>query len=152
MIDSIVFVCLGNICRSPIAEGIAKNVVEKYGLHVEVDSCGTGDWHIGEHPCANSIKVAKKHGIDISGLVSRQITKKDLEHFEMIIALDSSNYEDLQKMGASNLYKLGDFGYNGADVPDPYFFHGFEGFEKVYKMIDICVNNLFKIQFDYKEI
>ena len=148
---SILFVCLGNICRSPLAEGIAKDLVRKKGLHVSIDSCGTGDWHIGEHPCENSIKVAKVHGIDISQFISRQITQKDLIDFDMIVALDESNYNDLKKMGAKNLYKLGAFGYEGADVPDPYFFHGFEGFEKVYEMIEICVHNLFKIQFKHKE-
>jgi protein-tyrosine phosphatase len=145
--DSVLFVCLGNICRSPLAEGIAREIAQAHQLKLKIDSCGTGNWHIGEHPCENSIKVAKQHGIDISMLVSREITRKDLEEFSLIVALDSSNFYDLQKMGAKNLCKLGDFGFDGADVPDPYFFDGFEGFEKVYEMIEICVNNLFKIKF-----
>jgi len=144
--QSVIFVCLGNICRSPLAEGIARNIVEKEALDIEVDSAGTGDWHIGEPPCENSILVAKKHGIDISYLRARQVTKADIEKFDLIVALDSKNFVDLKKLGATNIVKLGDYGYDGADVPDPYFFHGFDGFEKVYEMIDVCVNNLFSVE------
>ncbi len=141
---SILFVCLGNICRSPLAEAIAREYIKKNSLDIVVDSAGTGSWHIGEAPCENSIKVAKKHGIDISMLRARQVTKQDFERFELIVALDSSNYADLKAMGASNLVKLGEYGYNGEDVPDPYFFNGFEGFEKVFTMIESCVVNLLK--------
>ena len=143
--DSVIFVCLGNICRSPIAEGAAKKIADERGIDIEVDSAGTGDWHIGEHPCANSIKVAKMHGIDISKHRARRITREDLHRFDLVIALDSKNYADLRAMGAKNLYKLGDFGYNGEDVPDPYFFNGFEGFEKVYTMIEACVKELLSV-------
>ena len=142
--NSVIFVCLGNICRSPIAEGVAKKLVEEKGLHVRVASAGTGSWHVGETPCENSIKVAKNNGIDISELRASQITKKELQDFEFVIALDESNYKDLKQLGAKNLYKLGSFGYNNQDVPDPYFFNGFEGFDKVYEMIDVCVRNMFK--------
>ena len=141
---SILFVCLGNICRSPLAEAIAREYIKKNSLDIVVDSAGTGSWHIGEAPCENSIKVAKKHGIDISMLRARQVTKQDFERFELIVALDSSNYADLKAMGAPNLVKLGEYGYNGEDVPDPYFFNGFEGFEKVFTMIESCVVNLLK--------
>jgi protein-tyrosine phosphatase len=141
---SVIFVCLGNICRSPIADGIAKNILKRDSLDILVDSAGTGDWHIGEHPCENSIIVAKNNGIDISKLISRQITKDDFNKFELVVALDDSNYRDLIALGAKNVVKLGSFGYDNADVPDPYFFDGFEGFKEVYKMIDICVNNMFK--------
>jgi protein-tyrosine phosphatase len=144
--QSVLFVCLGNICRSPLAEGIAKKLVEEMSLNIRVDSAGTGDWHIGEAPCTNSIKVAKMHGIDISMLRARQIKKSDFDKFEFIVALDESNYKDLKSMGATNLVKLGEYGYEGADVPDPYFFNGFEGFHEVYKMIDICVRNLFSVK------
>ena len=141
---SILFVCLGNICRSPLAEGIARKYVKNNNLKVEIDSCGTGNWHVGEAPCDNSIEVANRHNVDISMQKSRQITKDDLKSFEMIIALDSSNYGDLLEMGCPKykLSKLGFYGYNNEDVPDPYFFDGFEGFEKVYEMIDTCVKNL----------
>jgi protein-tyrosine phosphatase len=142
--NSVIFVCLGNICRSPIAEGIASIIVKQKGLNVKVASAGTGGWHIGEMPCENSIKVAAKNGVDISKFRASQITKKELAEYELVIALDESNYNDLEKLGAKNLYKLGSFGYNNEDVPDPYFFSGFEGFDKVYKMIEDCVKNMFE--------
>jgi protein-tyrosine phosphatase len=143
-VKSIIFVCLGNICRSPLADGIAKDFSVKNSLNLEIDSAGTGDWHVGENPCPNSIKVAKKNLLDISKLVSRQVTKADFEKFDLVVALDDKNLSDLSAMGAKNLVKLGDYGYEGADVPDPYFFNGFEGFDKVYDMIHTCVINLIK--------
>lgn len=146
--NSIIFVCLGNICRSPLAEGIAKKIAEEKNLNINIDSAGTGDWHLGETPCENSVKVAQQNGVDISSYRARKVKKQDFEHFDLVVALDSSNYNDLQRMGATNLVKLGEFGYEGADVPDPYFFDGFEGFLEVYKMVDICVNNIFKIKFE----
>ena len=141
---NILFVCLGNICRSPIAEGIARVYVNKRNLNIIIDSCGTSSWHIGEAPCDNSIKIANINSINISYKRARQITKDDLEKFEKIIVLDDSNYSDLINMGCpkDKLSKLGFYGYNNEDVPDPYFFNGFEGFEKVYEMIDICVKEL----------
>lgn len=142
--NSVIFVCLGNICRSPIAEGVAKRLAAEKGLHVKVASAGTGSWHVGETPCANSVKVAKNNGIDISKYIASQITKKELQEYEYIVALDSSNYNDLKRLGAQNLYKLGEFGYNNEDVPDPYFFNGFEGFDRVYEMIDVCVKKMFE--------
>jgi protein-tyrosine phosphatase len=141
---SVLFVCLGNICRSPLADGIAKNYAKEHNLDIEIDSCGTGDWHLGEAPCDNSIKVGKLHNIDISNLRARQVTKNDFNKFEKIIALDDSNYENLLKLGCpkEKLSKLGFYGYDNKDVVDPYYFKGFEGFEKVYEMIDECVRNL----------
>ena len=139
---SIIFVCLGNICRSPIAEGCAKKYAKENSLELEIDSAGTGSWHVGEAPCENSIVVAKERGIDISDLRARQVTKDDFKKFDLVVALDDSNYNDLKALGAKNLVKLGNYGYDGADVPDPYFFKGFEGFEKVYEMIDSCTKNL----------
>jgi protein-tyrosine phosphatase len=140
----VIFVCLGNICRSPIADGIAKRIVKENSLDIVVDSAGTGNWHVGEAPCDNSIKVSSVNGVNIADLRARQVKKDDFESFDVVVALDESNYNDLKNMGAENLVKLGDFGYDGEDVPDPYFFKGFKGFEEVYKMIDTCVNNMFK--------
>jgi len=144
MVSSLLFVCLGNICRSPLAEGLAKQYADKHGLDLVIDSCGTGSWHVGEPPCDDSIRIAKTHGLDISQQRSRQITQKDIAQFELIIALDENNLRDLKAMGAENVVKLGAYGYQGADVPDPYFFPGYEGFDKVYEMIEVCIENLFK--------
>lgn len=139
---SVLFVCLGNICRSPIAEGVARKLIEEGGHGIAVDSAGTGSWHVGEAPCKHSVTVARNNGVDISHLRARQVTKADFKAFDLIVALDASNYRDLRAMGCQNLVKLGDYGYGGADVPDPYFFDGFEGFENVYTMIRECVSEL----------
>ena len=142
MSHSILFVCLGNICRSPLAEGLAKKIASEKSLDIFIDSCGTGSWHVGEPPCSDSIRVAKEHQLDISQQRARQITKQDLSKFEQIIVLDDNNLRDLKVMGATNVSKLGFYGYNNEDVPDPYFFPGYEGFDKVYTMIEDCVDTL----------
>lgn len=148
---SVLFVCLGNICRSPLAEGYAKHLAFKNAIDIEIDSAGTGAWHIGETPCNNSVRVAAEHGIDIANLKARQVKKSDFTSFDLIVALDESNYADLKSLGATNLVKLGDYGYEGKDVPDPYFFDGFLGFEEVYKMIESCVNTLFNVKSHTKD-
>ena len=141
-IKSILFVCLGNICRSPLAEGIAKNYIKEKNLNLIIESAGTGHWHIGEKPCENSIKVALLNGVDISNQKARQVKKEDFKNFDLIVGLDDSNIQNLKNLGCKNPLKLGNFGFNGECVPDPYFFDGFEGFDKVFEMIDICVRNL----------
>ncbi len=141
-IKSILFVCLGNICRSPIAEGVAKRYIQEKNLDLIIDSAGTGSWHVGEAPCENSIKVAHLNGVDISKQRARQVTKDDFKKYDVIVGLDNSNISNLRNLGCKNPLKLGDFGYEGKDVPDPYFFDGFEGFDKVFEMIDVCVKNL----------
>jgi len=139
----ILFVCLGNICRSPLAEGIAKHIIEEQERHMLADSAGTSSWHEGEAPCSNSIKIASLHHIDISSQRSRPIIPHDKEIFDYVIALDKQNQSDLEAQGFQNVYLMGDFGgFEGADVPDPYYFPGFEGFEKVYSMIETCILDL----------
>jgi len=139
----ILFVCLGNICRSPLAEGIATHKIQKENLNVIVDSAGTSSWHEGEAPCRNSIEVARVHHIDISMQRSRPVISHDKTAFDYVIALDKQNQTDLEAQGFQNVYLLGDFGgYEGADVPDPYYFPGFEGFEKVYSMIETAIHDL----------
>ncbi len=147
-IDSILFVCLGNICRSPLAEAIAKDIALKKGLDLRIESAGTGAWHVGEPPCENSQKIAKQKGLDISNYHARQVNKNDFQSFSLIIGLDDSNISNLNKMGCKNPLLLGSFGYNNEDVPDPYFFDGFEGFEKVYDMIEVCVTSLIAQTFE----
>ena len=138
----ILFVCLGNICRSPLAEAIARDYAFKNSYKIEVDSCGTGDWHIGEPPCPDSQKIAKLRGLNISSYKARQVNKNDFKEFDIIVGLDSKNISSIKSLGYKNALLLGDYGFNGEDVPDPYFFDGFEGFDKVFDMIDFCVKNL----------
>jgi len=139
---SIIFVCLGNICRSPIAEGCANAFVSKHRLDIMISSAATSAWHVGEAPCDNAIKVAHMNNVDIRSLRASQITRRNISEYDLIVALDDSNYNDLVHLGAKNVVKLGAYGYDSQDVPDPYFFNGFEGFEIVYKMIEECVNEL----------
>lgn len=146
-VKSILFVCLGNICRSPLAEGIAKKYIEEKNLNLIIESAGTGSWHIGEAPCENSIKVGHLNGVDISKQKAQQVKKSDFKNFDLIVGLDDSNISNLKALGCKNPLKLGDFGFNGDCVPDPYFFDGFEGFDKVFEMIDICVRNLIDEKF-----
>ena len=141
-VKSILFVCLGNICRSPLAEGIAKQYLKEKNINLVIESAGTGHWHVGEKPCENSIKVALLNGVDISNQKAQQVKKSDFKNFDLIVGLDDSNISNLKNLGCKNPIKLGDFGFNGECVPDPYFFDGFEGFDKVFEMIDICVRNL----------
>ena len=144
MVKSILFVCLGNICRSPLAEGIAREIAQKGGLEVKLDSAGTSGWHIGEHPDERSIEVAQKHGIDISKLKGRKVNPYADDSFDLIVAMDRQNYKDLQTLGFSKekLVLMGDFGLQGREIPDPYHM-GLDGFEKVYEMLETAMENLF---------
>ena len=122
----ILFVCLGNICRSPLAEGIARSLSD---AHI-FDSAGTGSWHIGESPCDKSQLIAKRKGIDISNLKGRQISKDDIGKWDKVIAMDSKNLADLKAIGFENAQML-----LSHDVPDPYFFDGDNGMDEIYEMI-----------------
>lgn len=139
---SIIFVCLGNICRSPLAKGVAENYIKNNNLNLLVNSAGTSKEHQGEIPCENSIKVARDNNIDISKYRAKQFLKSDIDKFDLVVALDSNNYYNLKNMGCKNLVKLGDFGFGGKDVPDPYYFNGFDGFIEVFNMVDKSVKNL----------
>ena len=143
MAKSILFVCLGNICRSPIAEGVAREIANKRGMDLTIDSCGLSGQYVRETPCSYSVHVAREHGIDISSMRARQITYKDIGTFDLIIALDEKNRLELTQMGARNVVKLGTFGYNGEDIPDPHLFPSYEGVDEVYEIIEVCVTNLF---------
>jgi len=143
-VKSIIFVCLGNICRSPLAEGITKKYANEYNLDLTIESAGTGSWHVGEAPCPDSIKIGLQNEVDISSQRAQLVKQSDFTSFDLVIGLDDNNIKDLKELGCKNPLKLGDFGCKGEDIPDPYFFDGFEGFDKVYEMIDICVKNLIK--------
>ena len=130
----ILFVCLWNICRSPLAEGIARSLSNEHIF----DSAGTGHWHIGEPPCKRSILIAKRKGIDISSLRARQITKDDLGKWDKVIAMDSKNLRDLKAMGFDAQMLL------DKDVPDPYFFDGDDGMDEIFEMIKEGVERVIK--------
>ena len=142
MAKSILFVCHANICRSPIAEGIARKIANRKGMDLTIDSCGLSNLYVGEMPCSYSVRIAKEHGLDISSIRARQITYKDIDTFELIIAMDDKNRSELIQMGARNVVKLGVFGYEGEDIPDHHLFPSYEGVDKVYEIIDVCVTNL----------
>lgn len=129
----ILMVCLGNICRSPLAEGILKH---KLGNDYFVDSAGTINYHEGSQPDERSIRTATKNGIDISTQKSRPITKLDFEKFDLIFCMDKSNYKDVLKLADdSQKNKVRLILDNELEVPDPYF-GGIDGFDKVYQMLD----------------
>lgn len=131
--------CLGNICRSPLAEGVFRNCVEnsKYVGKVEVASCGTGSWHVGDAPNSLSILVAKNNGIDISEQRAKQLLPSDLDQFDLILGMDRDNLKNLNRLGngkAKTDYFMNYAGIAGIDVPDPWG-HSIEAFEEVYEMI-----------------
>ncbi len=133
----ILFVCLGNICRSPLAEGILRHVSGDF--RVDVDSAGTGGWHIGDPPDRRSIAVARSHGIDITGQRGRKIERRDFEAFDLILAMDRSNLANLRALAppaeGHKLHLFLEYTLGAArDVPDPYY-EGPEGFETVYNML-----------------
>jgi protein-tyrosine phosphatase len=124
---AILFVCLGNICRSPLAEAALRAEAEKAGLDVMVDSAGTGDWHVGSPPDPRAQAVALRHGIDISGYRGRQVTAGDFRRFTHVFALDPDNLRNLRRIrpadGTASLQLLMDLvpGREGSGVTDPYF-------------------------------
>ncbi|HEX8061727.1 MAG TPA: low molecular weight protein-tyrosine-phosphatase [Allosphingosinicella sp.] len=127
MKSSVLFVCLGNICRSPLAEAAFRREAERLGLDVEIDSAGTGDWHIGYPPDPRAAAAANRNGIDISHLKARLVTEDDFRHFDHIVALDSNNLRDLERLrpadGKARLSLLLDHaeGRQGQAVADPYY-------------------------------
>ena len=143
----VLMVCLGNICRSPLAESILQSKLPKNFI---VDSAGTGGWHAGESPDKRSIEVAKKNGLDISNQRARKFTKKDFSEFDLIYVMDNSNLKDILKLAPNETAKqkvhliLNEIYPNeNRDVPDPYYGLN-DGFEKVYKMLDKACNSVAK--------
>ena len=127
MTTRVLFVCLGNICRSPLAEAAFRREAARHGLDVEIDSAGTGDWHIGYPPDPRAAEVAGRNGVDISDLRARQVTAEDFRNFDHIVALDSNNLRDLVALrpadAKARLSLLLDHveGRAGDAVADPYY-------------------------------
>lgn len=139
--SKILVVCLGNICRSPLAEGVLLHLVEKHQLNIVIDSAGTSNYHIGEAPDSRTVANAKKHNIDLSPLRARQFVRSDFDKFDKIFVMDKSNRRDVLNLARheSDIAKV-DLFLNlllpGSDieVPDPYY-GGEEGFEQVFNLV-----------------
>ena len=144
----ILMVCLGNICRSPIAHGLLKHKAEQLKLDWEIDSAGTSDWHEGQQPNYNSIDAMHRHGIDITDQHSRPLRRKDMEHFDIIYVMDSSNYKDVTDMAKSEfeiakvrlIMNEVNPGMN-QPVPDPWGLSE-KHYEEVYQMLDKATDKI----------
>ena len=131
----ILMVCLGNICRSPLAHGIMEDVVREEGLDWEVDSAGTGDWHIGSPPDRRSVAVARKYGLDISGQCCRQISVGDFDAFDRIFVMDRMNLRDVLSLARTERDRQKvRLLLDTEVVPDPYYED--DQFDPVFRMIE----------------
>jgi len=141
-LTKVLFVCLGNICRSPTAHGVLRDLVRERGLGgaIEVDSCGTSSYHNGEPPDANMSRTAAEQGIDLSTLRSRLLVVSDFAEFDLLVAMDGSNERDMERLrprgNAVPVVRFMDFVPDapGRDVPDPYY-GGLDGFREVVDLI-----------------
>lgn len=148
-VTRVLFVCLGNICRSPIAENVFRHLVEQAGMgdEFEVDSAGTGSWHVGQRPDSRAELVASTRGIEMRGR-ARQVTQDDLTEFDYVLAMDRDNLRDLEHMARTNgatarieLLRAYDPERDDDDVPDPYY-GGQSGFEDVFEMVSRSCRSL----------
>jgi protein-tyrosine phosphatase len=131
----ILMVCLGNICRSPLAEGIMQHLVKQQGLNWTIDSAGTGNWHVGEGPDHRSVSVARQFGVDISKQVCRQFKPDDFDRFDLILVMDKNNLADVlaQARNEADTGKV-KLLLTDKEVPDPYYDN--TQFEPVYRLIE----------------
>lgn len=145
----VLFVCLGNICRSPLAEGVVRRKLAETDLDIAVESAGTSDWHVGEPPDDRAREAAEKRGTDMSGQIARQVTREDFERFDHILAMDRQNLSVLERMAPpEHLEKLGlflDFApdLDTREVPDPYW-GGSGQFDTVLDMIEAAADGLIR--------
>jgi protein-tyrosine phosphatase len=142
----VLMVCLGNICRSPMADGLLRKKVEEEGLAVEVDSAGTGDWHVGNPPDDRMRETGKQFGVPIDHLRGRQFETTDFDRFDRIYVMDKSNYKNVVSLARNNEERdkvelILNLSHPGKDleVPDPYF-GGNEGFKNVFEMLDAATD------------
>ncbi|MEM9674936.1 MAG: low molecular weight protein-tyrosine-phosphatase [Bacteroidota bacterium] len=156
----VLFVCLGNICRSPMAESIFDGLVERAGLvgKIETDSAGTSNYHIGELPDPRTLEIVAKYGLE-SNSRGRQLTKADFDQFDYIIVMDQSNFADSKRLmtadsSQAKLFLMRDFDDQPTekDVPDPYW-SGKDGFEQIYQiLLRSCQNFLTYLQQQHPEL
>ena len=149
----VLFVCTGNICRSPTAEGVFRQIVEHAGLGdvISVNSAGIGSWHVGDPPDARAVETALNNGVDITSLRARKVVRDDFKDFDLIIALDSTHLRALEEMrpgfspdhdrAVLDLMMRFAPQYGTEDVPDPYY-GGKEGFQNVFDMIKSACEGL----------
>lgn len=150
----VLFVCLGNICRSPTGEGVFRHLLKSRRLerHIQVDSAGTSGWHVGEAPDGRACQEAQRRGIDLSGQRSRAVDHNDFDTFDYILAMDTENYRNLRALcpedKQNRIYRCMDFApkLGIQDVPDPYY-GGDDGFKKVFDMVEsACLGLLAEIE------
>jgi protein-tyrosine phosphatase len=141
-VKRVLFVCLGNICRSPLAHGLFRDEIGKRGLSdtLSVDSCGTSAYHNGQGADPNNVRVALTHGVDLRDMVSRRLQDSDFFEFDILVAMDSSNERDMRNRqlpgSGAQIVLFMDFvpGADSSDVPDPYW-GGADGFEHVFQLV-----------------
>ena len=144
----ILLVCLGNICRSPMAEGLLRDLAERRGLSITTDSAGTSRNHIGEAPDPRAQAEMRQQGFDIGDLRARQFVSADYERFDLLLAMDGSNLRDMLRLAPSaplatkaRLMLDWSTAMAGSDVPDPWY-GGAEGFTHVFRLLEDAINNL----------
>lgn len=144
----ILMVCLGNICRSPMAEGIMRDKIKEYELDAQVDSCGTADYHVGESPDHRAQNTLKQHESDISMLRGRQFQESDFDSFDLIFTMDDSNYRNIMALARNEheekkVEMIMNMAYpkENIPVPDPYY-GGINGFEEVYQMLTLACDKI----------
>lgn len=155
----VLFVCLGNICRSPTAEAVMRRKLQDRGLEgwFEVSSAGTGNWHVGESPDARATEAASKRGYDMNALRARQLAESDFKHYDLVLAMDRSNITNMRRVcPAGCLSKIGLLmGYAPQalldEVPDPYY-GGEEGFNLVLNLLEEACDNLISTVCEQKRI